>query len=128
MNEPSQDLVEPVTEKQVLEAIKVYLENKNDSASVKMILTKPVKLLENYAIEISILNKVETSMIQNVEIELMDFLRNSLKNTALHITYNVAKNHQDRRPYTSTEIFATMAKKNPLLLKLRDNLGLDTDF
>lgn len=46
----------------------------------------------------------------------------------IQVSYKFSENQEDRKPYTSTEIFAVMAKKNPSLLKLRDDLGLDTEF
>ncbi|MCV9386269.1 hypothetical protein [Reichenbachiella ulvae] len=67
-------------------------------------------------------------MVQSKEVEIMDFLRKELKNSMVQIGYSFSENQEDRRPYTSTEIFAVMAKKNPHLLKLRDELGLDSEF
>ncbi|MBU2916174.1 MULTISPECIES: hypothetical protein [Reichenbachiella] len=59
---------------------------------------------------------------------MLEFLRKELKNSMIQVSYKFSENQEDRKPYTSTEIFAVMAKKNPSLLKLRDDLGLDTEF
>lgn len=67
-------------------------------------------------------------MVQSKEVEIMDFLRKELKNSMVQIGYSFSETQEDRKPYTSTEIFAVMAKKNPNLLKLRDQLGLDSEF
>lgn len=67
-------------------------------------------------------------MVQSAEQGLLNHLRKTLRNSLIHITYKISENQEERRPYTSTEIFAAMARKNPTLLKLRDELGLDTEY
>jgi DNA polymerase-3 subunit gamma/tau len=66
-------------------------------------------------------------MLQKIEVELLGVLRQSLNNYSIKFKFNVAKDDSERRPYTSIEVFAAMAKKNPTVLKLRDEFGLDTE-
>ncbi|MEO9806130.1 MAG: hypothetical protein ABJF04_22915 [Reichenbachiella sp.] len=75
----------------------------------------------------TITNSVEIAMIENIEVELLGFLRLELKNSAIAFNYEISEDTEERRPYTSEEKFKAMAKKNPALLKLADEFGLDTD-
>ncbi|MEO9853225.1 MAG: hypothetical protein ABJH72_01555 [Reichenbachiella sp.] len=75
----------------------------------------------------TITNSVEIAMIENIEVELLGFLRLELKNSAIAFNYEISEDTGERRPYTSEEKFKAMAKKNPALLKLADEFGLDTD-
>lgn len=66
-------------------------------------------------------------MIENIEVELLGFLRKKLKNSSIAFDYQINEDKEERRPYTSEEKFKAMAKKNPALLKLAEEFGLDTD-
>ena len=83
---------------------------------------------DDYSIDLPIGNKVEISMMQNVEPELMTFLRHNLQNTKLKIEYKVLEIEKVHKPYTGTEILQAMIDRNPALQKLKDDLGLDPDF
>ncbi|PIB35039.1 hypothetical protein BFP72_06335 [Reichenbachiella sp. 5M10] len=78
--------------------------------------------------EFPISNRVESSMVQNIEVQMLEYLRTELRNSMIQIGYKFSDKVEDRKPYTSTEIYAAMARKNPTLHKLRDALGLDTEF
>lgn len=118
----------PVSKEQVEEKIKSFILEKNPSQSVKIILAKPLEFEDGQTLKIPINNKVEISMLQNIEQPLLDHLRNGLGNSTLQIEYNVTEHSVERKPYTSSEIFEAMAKKNPALLKLKEDMGLDTDY
>ncbi|MEO9966617.1 MAG: hypothetical protein ABJF11_12545 [Reichenbachiella sp.] len=70
---------------------------------------------------------MEIAMIENIEVELLGFLRTTLKNSGVAFSYDITEDAEERRPYTSEEKFKAMAKKNPALIKLADEFGLDTD-
>ncbi|UXP31258.1 hypothetical protein N6H18_12955 [Reichenbachiella agarivorans] len=127
IEEPIVELSEPVTKEAIGITIRNYIDKFNPSVSVKNILNKPF-VLNDLTIEFPISNKVETSMIQKNEVEMLEFFRKELRNSMIQVGYKYSDNPEERRPYTSTEIFAAMAKKNPNVFKLRDQLGLDTEF
>lgn len=89
-------------------------------------MSKPIKVIEE-KIQLTITNSVEIAMIENVEVELLGFLRGELKNSSIAFDYRITEDTEARRPYTAEEKFKAMAKKNPALLKLADEFGLDTD-
>ncbi|MFY0625640.1 MAG: hypothetical protein JXR07_05065 [Reichenbachiella sp.] len=119
---------ETVTFDQITEQLAKYVKEKTLAQSLKIVLSKTVTFTNGTVITFPISNKVEISMMQNIEQPLLDYLRNNLKNNLLSIEYNVSENNEERRPYTSSEIFEAMAKKNPAILKLKDDMGLDTEY
>lgn len=66
-------------------------------------------------------------MVENIEVELLGYLRSQLQNSGISFSYNITADTEERKPYTSEEKFKAMAKKNPALLKLAEEFGLDTD-
>lgn len=63
---------------------------------------------------------------------MVNFLKQQLQKNKIDLTVKVdaerAKVDNKKRPYTPTEKFEHMAKKNPLLRQLKDDLKLETDF
>lgn len=117
---------QPVTTELVRAKLDTYLVQKKVTGTVKIILSKPVKVEDN-SVKLTINNSVEISMIENIEVELLGYLRAQLKNSDIAFNYEITEDKEERRPYTSEEKFKAMAKKNPALLKLADEFGLDTD-
>ena len=59
--------------------------------------------------------------------DLLKFLQTELKNYSLEINLIVNKNLEQKIAYTNREKFQKLAEKNPLLLKLRQQLDLEVD-
>ncbi|TSA49657.1 MAG: DNA polymerase III subunit gamma/tau [Sphingobacteriales bacterium] len=63
---------------------------------------------------------------------MLNFLKQHLQKNKIDLTVRVdaerAKADNKKRPYTPTEKFEHMAKKNPLLRQLKDDLKLEADF
>lgn len=108
------------------EKLDQYISEKKSSNTVKIILSKPIKVAES-KIQLTITNSVEIAMIEGVEVELLGYLRSELQNSSIAFDYQISEGTEERRPYTAEEKFKAMAKKNPALLKLADEFGLDTD-
>ncbi|WP_420581510.1 hypothetical protein [Reichenbachiella sp.] len=119
-------MLTPITQEAVRNKLDQYISEKKVSNTVKIILSKPIKVIDSQ-IQLTITNSVEIAMIENVEVELLGYLRNELKNSSVAFNYQVSEDTEERRPYTAEEKFKAMAKKNPALLKLADEFGLDTD-
>lgn len=116
------------TKEQLETEVKKYREQETVPRSVSTILQKPFELKDDTQIIIPITNPVEESMMKKAEAEFLEFLRDSLSNSAIEVTYELAAQEVTNRPYTNTERFQAMIKKNPALAKMRDDLGLDPDF
>ena len=122
-------LDEPVSEENLKDALKKYLADRDVSPTIKIVLSKPATLYDDLSIEFNIVNKIEINTMQTVEADLLAYLRGNLKNSHLRINYHLSEQSSaERKPYTNSEIFEAMARKNPAILKLRDALGLDTDY
>ena len=71
---------------------------------------------------------MEETLIENFRIELVQVLREKLKNSDLTIHTILKEASASKVIYTSKEKFEHLAEKNPYLRELKDRLGLDWDF
>ncbi|MES2418384.1 MAG: DNA polymerase III subunit gamma/tau [Bacteroidota bacterium] len=78
--------------------------------------TEITVLVENLALE---------STLQDEKIELLNFLRTSLKNFDLQIISKKGENKQKKRIYTNKDKYAYLVDKNPQLEELRRRFNLD---
>ena len=56
---------------------------------------------------------------------LMGFLREKLNNYSLEFETNIIHNHTENYIKSKSELFKEMAEENPLLLKMKEEFGLD---
>ncbi|WP_109829988.1 hypothetical protein [Reichenbachiella versicolor] len=120
---------EPITQQSVDKVLEDYIEKFKPLPTIKIVLSKKGELLPDNKIELKIFNKIEVDTMKSVEPEILEFLRKKLRNTAIGFSYRIVESDSsERKPYTSSEIFEVMVKKNPSLLKLKNILGLDPDF
>lgn len=74
------------------------------------------------------LNKQHRVQMDDIKVELQQFLRTELGNKALNLEWKeIKKKATGSRAYTSQEKFEAMAKKNPLLNDLKQALNLSID-
>lgn len=93
-----------------------------------MILRKKPVLKENHVLEISVKNGVEINVFKKLEEEIVSYLRKELRNSKILISHVLAEKVEEENLYTDMDKFNDMAKRNPVLLKLKDRLGLDPDY
>jgi len=79
-------------------------------------------------ITITLTNPVEESLLDNFRNDLVQFLREKLKNNEITVVTRMEENGNKKMIYTSKEKFEHLAEKNPYLNELKDRLGLDWDF
>ncbi|GDX52075.1 DNA polymerase III subunit gamma/tau [Bacteroidota bacterium] len=116
-------------------AFSKYLEKlqaeKNFSVSEILKIYPP--FLENSRVVMIIVGTQSHYQLLTDEREAMvNFLKQQLQKNKIDLTVRVdaerAKVDNKKRPYTPTEKFEHMAKKNPLLRQLKDELKLEADF
>ena len=108
---------------------KGFGEKKTDSGDTeRLVLSKSVKKGENHSIIIMLGSQLEVSFLEKFDTELVQFLRNELKNDHIVIRTEIAEIKDEKKLYTSTDIFDYMVKQNPDLKDLKDRLGLDFDY
>jgi DNA polymerase III subunit gamma/tau len=85
--------------------------------------------LEGTTIHLEVDNEIQTELLTTVlRTEALNFLRQKLSNSSLHIEVVVMKEENVKKIYTQADKFNYLATKNPALLELKNTLGLDYDY
>lgn len=98
------------------------------SDSLRMIFKRPLLKKENNAVEIELSTDIERKFLKVEETGLVQFLRRELGNPYVTLVITMKEAELRQRLYTDKEKFNYLAEKQPLLLKLKEKLFLDTDF
>jgi len=91
------------------------------------VLKNPYQL-EGTKVMISIPNEALVSSFEKFRSELLQHLRNSLKNDHISLHSKVVEIAQEKMLYTDREKFEFLKNKYPALKDLQDKLGLDPEF
>ncbi|SDG38807.1 DNA polymerase-3 subunit gamma/tau [Pedobacter terrae] len=83
------------------------------------------KLLKPELIEISVESKTQEHLVQQESVELLNFLRNELRNFGIEITYKLTERKIENRLYGNREKYDYLVNKNPKLDELRRRFNLD---
>jgi DNA polymerase-3 subunit gamma/tau len=73
-------------------------------------------------------NLVEEPLLQGIRTQLTAYLRDKLNNSNINVIGVMQAFETKRVAYTNKEKFDFLAEKNPILLELKERLGLDTDY
>jgi DNA polymerase-3 subunit gamma/tau len=116
----------PFTEKELKEAWDEYAANLKGEPLLKntMSLYQP-RLISDVIFEVEVNTEINKEYLTNSSLSILSFLRSKVKNDDLTMTIKIAEGNAIKKPLTSREIFDEMAKKNPSLLKLSDEFGLE---
>ena len=98
------------------------------SDSLKMVLKQELTRKGETELEITISTEIERKFFQGAETELVQFLRKELGNDSITLVSTIKATEAKQRLYTDKEKFNYLSEKQPLLLKLKERLFLDTDF
>lgn len=79
-------------------------------------------------VTIHLSNQVEEPLLQSIRTPLTEFLRARLGNDNISVVSQVQQVHSKKIAYTNKEKFDHLAEKNPILLELKERLGLDPDY
>jgi len=120
---------DPFSQEQLEEAWKAFRETRSLDGKIESIIYKKVlKLRDDSIIEIILSNKLEVSFLEKIETEMVQFLRNHLKNDHISLQKEVQELEDSKILYTSSDIYDEMVKQNPKLKELKERLGLDFDY
>ncbi len=81
-----------------------------------------------HSIEIELNNEVQREMLINVKQDMLDDLRNRLKNKQTQLEIKVSATQQEVKAYKPIDKFKMMAEKNPQLLELKKRFDLDIEY
>lgn len=83
---------------------------------------------QNNVVTIHLSNQVEEPLLQSIRTPLTEFLRLRLGNDNVTVESQVKEVQSKKIAYTNKEKFDHLAEKNPILLELKERLGLDPDY
>ena len=102
---------------------------KQDSMSEFTILNRPIQADAQHVVRLPLENTVQQDQFNSFKPEFISALRQRTGYRSLTIQTEVAHQEQNAmRLYTSSDRFEYLAQKFPVLLDMKQKLGLDTDF
>jgi hypothetical protein len=90
--------------------------------------TRKPTLKENYLIHLQLDNRTQEITLNDRRADLLDFLRNELRNQRIQMESSVIESASQAKPYTADEKYRSMVEKNPELKALRDGLDLEMEL
>lgn len=83
------------------------------------------KLIEDTKFEVVVNNPMQEQKLLENRINILNRLRLDLKNLSIDMTVRISVDNEKKLAFTPAERFNLMAKENELLLKLKDEFGLE---
>ncbi len=92
-----------------------------------LMVANPPKLVDNFKVEVIVENGVQSHLLLNAKVDILNYLRQSLQNYHIDLSPVIQTNTIVRKPITDIEKYQVMVAKNQLLDKLRQefNLGFE---
>ncbi|HWA33488.1 MAG TPA: hypothetical protein VG737_05135 [Cyclobacteriaceae bacterium] len=104
-----------------------FAETRKNQVAEYQILKRDFQF-EHPTILVTLTNTVEEPLLDNFRRELLQFLRDKLRNSDLDVATSLQESTGKKVVYTSKEKFEHLAEKNPKLWDLKERLGLDWDI
>jgi hypothetical protein len=82
----------------------------------------------DFQYEITVSNKIQSDLFLTEKGAINQHLRTSLNNHNIDFKITINQDLTANKPYTTSEKFKAMAEKKPILLSLKDKLGLDSEY
>lgn len=120
-------LNEPVVPEQLRAAWDEFAETRKNQMAEYQLLKREYSY-KHPAILVTLTNPVEETLLENFRRDLIQFLRDGLRNSEITLQAELKETTGRKVLYTSKEKFEHLAEKNPYLTELKDRLGLDWDF
>jgi chromosomal replication initiation ATPase DnaA len=100
----------------------------NDTMYLAMIKRDP-KIGSNFQLIHEVDNQVQIDYIQTHLSDLIDFLRESLKNWLISINFSISENQEESLKHqTGKDKFNALARKNPNLHTFQKTFNLDIEY
>lgn len=91
-------------------------------------LTSNTPVKEDTRVIFPLSHKAQEIMLDEIRMEMTQFLRKKLRNRDLLIQTEIKVNENARKPFSAQEKFEQLAKENPDLLTFKNRFNLDLDF
>lgn len=118
----------PFGQEQLDKFWKLFVSNHVDKKNRSLYTTlnqRTPELTSNFKLVLPIENHVQLNQIDVIKVDLVNYLRKHLNNFSISFDTPVKKNESKVHVYTDEEKYKVLAKKYPLLEKLREKLDLD---
>lgn len=131
--EPKEDAnpkgpTEVFSEYEFEEAWKAFINSIKSKKSILGILEAHKPTLKNlHELHFELLNKTQESYLHGAQPEMLQFLRERLKNYNIKVVVHISNKEHHRKAYTAEERYKAMLKANPHLETLRKALDLDIE-
>lgn len=93
-----------------------------------MVLKQELKMADDTTVKLFLTNSVKEVIIDKFRSDLMQHLKTKLNNRNIKLETDLLEEEATKMIYTNKEKFDHLAEKKPIILKLKDRLGLDPDF
>ena len=108
-------------------ATKIGLEGKHNLSSI--LKEKTPTICDDFVLELVLNNKVQEEVFNEEKLNILGFLKKSLINNSIQLNIKIKElEKQEIKAYTPEEKFKEMVEKNPSLLKMKDQFGLELDY
>lgn len=114
------------SEEALIDAWKSYAESLTDEKLLKntMSLYLPKKVSDT-VFEVTVNTVINKEYLENNMRSILNWLQDKLHNDYIEMEIVISETIVNNRPFTPHEIFEEMTKQNPVLKKLKDELGLE---
>ena len=119
--------VRTVTPELIQSAWDTFRESRKDQVAIHLLLQRQIQT-EGTSIRIELTNLVEEQLLDEIRTDLLTHLREHLSNPGITLISSVAVSESVKTAYTGREKLNKLAEKYPLILDLKERLGLDPEF
>ena len=121
----NENLFEPITQEQVAEKWKEFVEKMADRPSLCSALSNVPELTDGNKLLLRIGNSVQEEDIRLIKPELISWLRMALRNSGIELITKIGKIESGRTMFSDSEKLQMMMQKNPDLNELKQKFNLD---
>lgn len=96
-----------------------------ENATAGRMMGMKLKLLNDTTFEALVDNELVEKIMQNMIPQIQNYLREQLHNRKITMRVRISESRENKRAYSRVERFQMMSQKNPDLLTLKDEFGLE---
>ncbi len=116
----------PFTPEQLMELWQAYTKKANEDDKIHLFtLMNNDPIINGTEITVLVENAALEAILQDEKVELLNFLRSTLKNFDIQVSTKRAENTQKKRIYTNKDKYSYLVDKNPQLEEMRRRFNLD---
>ena len=99
----------------------------DDIKRVGFINTNMPRLVTDTMFEVQVNNVMQESELKKIQTDIVQFMMTRLRNSSIKMQVRIIEESEKQRSITPEERYKIMVEQNPLLEKLRKNIGFEID-